>query len=152
MKKFSAIFFSMAFFIAISFSSEKVSAEVSENFAQEILYLVNVERKNAGLKPVALSKDLMHAAKIRANEITKKFSHTRPNGSSFYTTVRTAYRYVGENIAAGQLSSEEVVQSWMDSPGHRENILDPHYTRMGVGYVYNSDTVYKHFWTQLFKG
>lgn len=151
-KKFFSALTAVLFFVLINFSCAKTSAEVSSDFAQEILELVNIERENYGLKPLRLSEDLMRAADIRAKEITKKFSHTRPNGSRFVTALKSNYMYAGENIAAGQRSAEEVMKSWMDSPGHRENILNPNYKFLGAGYVYDYDSDYEHFWVQLFKG
>lgn len=58
----------------------------------------------------------------------------------------------GENIAAGQSSPQEVVEDWMNSPGHRANILDESYTALGVGYYYNSSGLYRSYWVQLFIG
>ena len=123
-----------------------------ENFAQEVLYLVNVERTKVGLKPLKLSDDMNRFADVRAKELPTLFSHTRPGGSSCFTAVKVSYHYVGENIAAGQSTPEEVVEGWMNSQGHRENILNPNYTQLGVGYTYAPNTDYKHFWVQLFKG
>ena len=121
--------------------------------ATEILRLVNIERKKVGVKPLKLSRELFRPAAIRAREITKMFSHTRPNGLSFDSAFYGIdYRIVGENIAAGQTDVEMVMQQWMDSPGHRANILNKHYKYLGVGYLYDEDTIYKHFWVQHFKG
>ena len=123
----------------------------AENFAEEVLYYVNVERENAGLKPLTLSQGLMEAAEIRAKELTQSFSHTRPDGTDCFTAVKIPYRRIGENVAAGQPTPKDVVEAWMDSPGHRENILDPRFGQMGIGYCFDSDTGYRHFWVQLFK-
>ena len=129
---------------------EEVSA--SENFAEEVLYYVNLEREKVGVKPLKLSPELMESAEVRAEEITQEFSHTRPDGSQCFTAVKIPYRYVGENIAAGQSSPEEVVESWMNSQGHRENILNPSFKYLGLGYAYNEYSTYKNYWVQLFMG
>ena len=124
---------------------------VSSNFAQEILQLVNYERAKEHLKPLKLSSSMNHYAQIRAKEITKKFSHTRPSGYFCFTVIPKPYRIVGENIAAGQRSSNEVVAAWMNSKGHRENILNPNFKELGMGYLYLPDSQYKHYWAQLFR-
>jgi len=124
---------------------------VSENFAEEVLYYVNLEREKVGAKPLKLSPHMMQYAAVRAEEISRNFSHTRPDGSSCFTAVKIAYRSVAENIAAGQNSSEKVVESWMNSEGHRENILDPKLGKIGIGYFNAPDSAYKHYWVQLFK-
>ena len=119
----------------------------------KIVELVNIERKKAGLKPLKLSRELLRPASIRAREITKLFSHTRPNGMPFSSAFYGIdYKIVGENIAAGQTSCEMVMQQWMDSPGHRANILNKKYKYIGIGYLYDKNTRYKHFWVQHFKG
>ena len=123
---------------------------VGKNFAQEILVLVNRERAKFKLTPLKLSVGLMQAAKIRANEIPQKFSHTRPNGTSCFTAVRSSYSHVGENIAAGQRTPEDVVEAWMNSEGHRKNILNKKYRNLGVGYVNAENSEYRHYWVQIF--
>ena len=134
-------------------STATASAITRDEAAKEILRLVNIERTKAGCKPLKLSRELFRPAAIRAREITKVFSHTRPNGlpfnSAFYGI---EYNIVGENIAAGQTSCEMVMKQWMDSPGHRANILNKKYKYLGVGYFYDKNNRYKHFWVQHFKG
>ena len=141
----------LVMFLLLS-TSIQVSAITREEAINEIVRLVNVERKKAGLKPLKLSRELLRPAAIRAREITKVFSHTRPNGMSFDTVFYgIQYRTVGENIAAGQTSCEMVMQQWMNSPGHRANILNKNYKYIGIGYLYEPNTIYKHFWVQHFK-
>lgn len=121
--------------------------------AEEILRLCNIERKKAGVPALKLSRELYKPAMTRAREIVKSFSHTRPNGLSFSSVFYGInYRTVGENLAAGQTSCEMVVQQWMDSPGHRANILNKKFKFLGVAYLYNEKGHYKHYWVQEFKG
>lgn len=121
--------------------------------AEEILRLCNIERKKAGVPALKLSRELYKPAMTRAREIVKSFSHTRPNGMSFSSVFYgITYRTVGENLAAGQTSCEMVVQQWMDSPGHRANILNKKFKFLGVAYLYNEKGHYKHYWVQEFKG
>ena len=105
-------------------------------FSQAVLELVNGHRINAGLEPLALSDDLNDSAALRAQEIVEVFDHTRLDGSSFDTAISGSYRMIGENIQAGASSPEEVVDAWMNSEGHRENIMNPDYQEMGLGYYY----------------
>lgn len=116
-----------------------------------VVELVNAERAKAGLKALTLKKNITAAAQVRAVETETRFSHTRPNGSNFSTALTEAgvnYRGSGENIAWGQKTPEQVMEGWMNSPGHRANILNEKYTSIGVGYHQNASGV--NYWTQLF--
>ena len=128
------------------------SADVGSDFAQEILNSVNAERANVGLSALSLSSTLMNGAATRANELTTYYSHTRPDGTNCSTVVEDTYPsyYIGENIAAGQESTAEVMNGWMNSTGHRANILRPSYSELGVGFYYDPDSYYKYHWVQLF--
>lgn len=132
--------------------SSKPETDTSlHTYALRVVELVNEERVKAGLAPVTLQEDVTKAAQVRALEIEKSFSHTRPNGSSFSTALKEAgvsYRGSGENIAWGQKTPEQVMRGWMNSDGHRANILNPKYTSIGVGYYQNASGV--NYWTQLF--
>lgn len=123
----------------------------SYSYLTQVVNLVNIERAKHGLSPLAIDTGLEKAALVRAREIQVSFSHTRPNGTSFATAIKEAgvsYRRCGENIAWGQKSPEAVVTAWMNSSGHRANILSPDFTRIGIGYRTNaSGTPY---WVQLF--
>ncbi|MGM9568963.1 MAG: CAP domain-containing protein [Phascolarctobacterium sp.] len=123
-----------------------------ELFPQQVLDLVNKERAKVGARPLRLSSELQSAAMLRAREITQVMSHTRPNGKSCMTVLKSPWG-AGENIAGGNETPEEVVQSWMDSPGHRRNILYPRFNKLGVGYCYDPNGVggYQHYWVQLFQ-
>ena len=120
-------------------------------FAEQVVKLVNQERIKAGLNEVTLDKTIENAALIRAKEITQSFSHTRPNGSNFSTVLKEqgiTYKGAGENIAWGQNSPEEVMKAWMNSQGHRANILNPNFTKIGVGHYQNAKGT--NYWAQLF--
>lgn len=125
--------------------------QLSNNFIQEVLELVNIERQKESLRPLKISASLNHYAQIRTEEITKTFSHRRPNGSSCFTIIPQPYRLAGENIAAGPPSAKIVVEAWMNSPSHKENIMNPKFREMGIGYLYLPNSEYKHYWTQLFR-
>lgn len=125
--------------------------ENTQNYAQRVLDLVNIERRKAGVKPLVLSDELMRAAAVRSQEVTKVFSHTRPDGTPFSSIVSRHGRRIGENIGGGYQTPEEVVDSWMHSEGHRKNILHPDFTELGVGYTYEENSQYKHYWVQIFR-
>jgi len=119
--------------------------------ADEVHRLTNIERANLGLSQLGRNQALTQTALVRANEIVTFFSHTRPNGSECFTAFEennVQYRHAGENLAAGQRSPAEAVQSWMDSPGHRENIVNINFGQMGVGVVMDNDG--RLYWTQTF--
>ncbi|MBQ7400209.1 MAG: CAP domain-containing protein [Clostridia bacterium] len=120
------------------------------SLASQVLALVNAERAKYGLSSLTYDATLGRAADIRAVEIKKLFSHTRPNGQSCFTVldeIGYSYRTAGENIAYGQRSPEEVMTAWMNSEGHRANILGENYTHIGIG-VYESGGVI--YWSQFF--
>ena len=116
----------------------------------EVIRLVNIERNNVGLPSLSKNPTLCQAAQTRANEIIKVFDHTRPDGTSCFTITddyNIAWTAIGENIAMGQRTPEEVVKDWMNSPGHKANILNGNYNQIGVGVVQSGGYYY---WTQLF--
>jgi uncharacterized protein YkwD len=120
------------------------------SYANQVLQLVNQERAKAGLSAFTTNSTLTAAANKRAQETKQSFSHTRPNGTSFSTVFKEfgiSYRTSGENIAYGQRSPEEVVNGWMNSPGHRANILNPSFNKIGIGVYESNGTIY---WSQLF--
>ena len=125
-----------------------------EGYAQQVLDLVNQERAKENLPSLSLDPNLAAAAQIRAGEISLSFSHTRPDGSSCFTALTEAgatYNKAGENIAIGQNTPEEVVADWMASPGHRDNIMNANYSRIGIGVEESADNQYGGYaWTQFF--
>ena len=111
--------------------------------ADEVVRQVNLERTGRGLQPLRVSAELTRAARVRANEITRKFSHTRPDGTAWRTVSSAAY---GENIAMGQRTADKVMAAWMTSSGHRANILRASYGSIGVCAVVSGGVTY---WVQL---
>lgn len=121
------------------------------SYAEEVLALVNAERAKAGVGALTLDSNAQQAAEIRAAEIRQSFSHTRPDGRDFGTALTEAgvrYTASGENIAYGQNSPEEVMRGWMNSEGHRANILNGSYTSIGIGHI--EDAAGTDYWVQLF--
>ena len=120
--------------------------------AEAVAALVNAARRDAGLSELELDADLCAAAQARAQEIAQSFSHTRPDGSSCFTILEEfgiSYRAAGENIAMGQRTPEEVMDGWMNSSGHRANILNGTFTSIGVGYYV--DGAGAAHWVQIFQ-
>ena len=111
------------------------------------LLIVNDHRRSAGLPLVQMDLDLLEGAMIRAREIHDRFEHTRPNGTLFYTVSNKA---MGENIAMTHISdAHRVIDMWMNSPGHRGNILNPNWRSIGIGGVMNLNNG-RTGWVQLF--
>ena len=116
--------------------------------AYEVLDMVNYERTSQGLNPLTMSAEWLEVAMLRSEELAVYYSHTRPDGTECSTAFPFAYA-CGENIAAGQCSPAEVMYSWMNSTGHRKNILDANYSSIGIGVFLHNDTLY---WAQCFSG
>jgi len=126
------------------------TSTTTSNYANQVLTLVNSERAKAGLKPLKLNATLTKSAQAKAVDMHDKhyFDHTSPTyGSPFDQMTKFGYKYsyAGENIAQGQKTPKEVMDAWMNSAGHRANILNSNYTEIGIGYV--SDNSY---WVQQF--
>ena len=131
--------------------SSSVSAGIrSSSAASEVVRLTNRARSQNGYAALVEDGALSEAAAVRAREIARGFSHTRPSGASFSSALSesgVSYLRAGENIASGQKSASEVVNAWMNSPGHRANILNSSYSRIGSASVNIDGTLY---WVQLF--
>ena len=125
-------------------------------YRNEVLRLVNIERKKAGLNELTMTNtNLLKAAQRRANEIAVRYNppHTRLDGRSWSTVLaeyNVFWRATGENMAAGYQTPAEVVEGWMNSPGHRANILNKNFNQIGIGYAYRYGTGYSHYWIQIF--
>ncbi len=135
-----------------AYAVEHNSALSIEEF--EVLKIVNQERAKEGTHPLTSIPELQRATDIRAAELVEVTDHVRPDGSDWVTVLEglqiPRFMWAGENVAAGQLGPVSVISAWMNSPGHRSNILDSNYTHMGVGYHYDEDSYYGTHWVQLF--
>lgn len=121
-------------------------------YEREVVVLVNEIRAENGLNPLRINEELSRVARIKSQDMHDRnyFSHTSPTyGSPFdmMTAFGIRYRTAGENIAMGYRTPQAVVEGWMNSEGHRRNILNPSFTEIGVGYVESG-----HYWTQQFIG
>lgn len=136
--------------------ARKLSASVPAEKSPEqiILDIVNAERAKAGVAPLKLNDTMNQAAAVRAKELLTKFDHTRPDGSSCFTVLAEfglSFHTCGENIAAGNSTAQATAQQWIDSPPHYENMLDPDFTEMGIGYAYGANSEYRYYWAQIFR-
>ena len=123
-----------------------------EEFVSKVIALVNQERSKEGLIPLSTIPNLTKAANKRAEELITAYGHTRPDGSRCFTVLAEydlTYMAAGENVAAGQRTPEAVVDAWMNSDGHRKNILNEDFRYIGVGCTF-SETGYGIYWAQLF--
>ncbi|MCT4563143.1 MAG: SafA/ExsA family spore coat assembly protein [Maledivibacter sp.] len=120
---------------------------------KEVVRLTNIQRQNYGLPPLKHNWQLSRVARYKSDDMRNKgyFSHTSPTyGSPFKMITDFGIRYstAGENIAMGQRTAQDVVTGWMNSSGHRANILSKNFTEIGVGYSKNSSG--RTYWTQMF--
>lgn len=120
---------------------------------KQVIELTNQQRVNNGLKPLEYNWELCRIARIKSQDMIDKnyFSHTSPTYGSPFDMIRSfglTYRSAGENIAKGQRTPQAVVTGWMNSSGHRANILNSGYTQIGVGYA--TDSSGTPYWTQMF--
>lgn len=117
--------------------------------SEQIVALCNEYRIAEGLDPLLEDPELDELAKIRADEIIIYFEHERPDGSDCFTVMKD-YKCTlcGENIAAGQGEPKDVVEAWMNSPGHRDNIMNKDFKKIGIGYSEGGE--YGAYWAQLF--
>ncbi|MYL51067.1 SafA/ExsA family spore coat assembly protein [Halobacillus litoralis] len=119
----------------------------------QVIDLTNQERAKNGLPALKANWQLSRVARYKSRDMANKtyFSHTSPTYGSPFDMMRDfniSYNRAAENIAAGQRTPQEVVNGWMNSPGHRKNILDPNLRQIGVGYAEGGS--YGHYWTQMF--
>jgi len=134
------------------YPGQKINVPVKEqeSVEQEVIKLVNAERAKAGLSALQDDWELSRVAKYKSQDMHDKkyFDHTSPTYGTPFTMMKNfgiSYRSAGENIAKGQRSAQEVVTAWMNSDGHRANILNKNYTHIGIGYVADGN-----YWTQMF--
>lgn len=122
------------------------------SYEAEVIRLVNEIRQENGLKPLTTNWELSRVARYKSQDMldNRYFSHTSPTYGSPFQMIKAfglSYRSAGENIAMGYSTPQAVVNGWMNSSGHRANILNASYTQIGVGYVAQG-----HYWTQMFIG
>lgn len=125
---------------------------IVSSYEQEVIRLVNEIRVKNGLKELTYNWELSRVARYKSQDMkdNKYFSHTSPVYGSPFQMMKSfgiTYRTAGENIARGQKSPQAVVNAWMNSSGHRANILNSSFTQIGVGYVADGN-----YWTQMFIG
>lgn len=128
--------------------------EYNQNFETKVIQLINAERNKEGLPLLSEHALLTQAARLHSTDMAcnQFFSHLSPtNGDVEHRMALQNYNYsaIGENIAAGYTSPESVVQGWMDSTGHRANIMNATFTQIGVGYVYLEGSDLEIYWTLL---
>jgi uncharacterized YkwD family protein len=131
--------------------TEQTSSQLSE-YEQQVVDLTNQERAKNGLPALKVDQELSKVAREKSSDMQRNnyFSHTSPTYGSPFDMMKQfgiTYKAAGENIAKGQSSPEEVVNAWMNSEGHRKNILSANFTHIGVGYVAEGN-----YWTQQFIG
>ena len=123
----------------------------AKSFEAEVVRLVNIERKKAGLAELKHNWELSRVARYKSEDMRDKgyFAHNSPTYGTPFQMMKSfgiSYRTAGENIAKGQTTPAAVVNAWMNSSGHRANILNPSFTEIGVGYASGN------YWTQMFIG
>ena len=131
---------------------QQEESEFNSAYEAQVLRLVNAERAKTGLAPLVMDDGAVKVAHLRAKEIVQSFSHSRPDGRSCFTAASDlgiSYRFAGENIAYGYKTPEQVVNGWMNSEGHRKNILSASFTKIGIGCYESSGVLY---WSQFFIG
>ncbi|MEG4812124.1 CAP domain-containing protein [Microcoleus sp. F8-D3] len=140
-------------------ASQVAPTATTQNFINRVLELTNIERGKLSLSPLTLNTQLLNAAQTHTQNMAVQdfFSHTGKEGSSLASRISaTGYQFsaAAENIAAGSSTPEQVVSSWMNSSGHRTNILNPNLKEIGIGYYFLANDTgtenWNHYWTQVF--
>lgn len=134
-------------------TTEASISKPNMSYAQQVLNLVNAEREKNGLSSLSLNSQLSNVAQIKSEDMNNNhyFSHNSPTYGSPFDMMKQfgiSFKTAGENIAMGQTSPEQVVNGWLNSEGHRKNILNPDFKEMGLGYYKGNST----YWTQMFIG
>ncbi|MED4891638.1 MULTISPECIES: CAP domain-containing protein [Heyndrickxia] len=132
--------------------TQSQAANTLNAYEKQVVTLVNEERAKNGLGALKIVTVLSKMARVKSNDMAthQYFDHTSPTYGSPFDMMKQfgiSYQYAGENIAMGQQTPQEVMNAWMNSEGHRANILNKNFTHIGVGYVENG-----HYWTQEFIG
>ena len=125
--------------VCCCYAAEKMPNENQSEVAETLVFRTNEERTRRGLTKLEVDDAVSQAASIRASEQRVQFSHTRPNGMPYYTVfsqIGIGGTNCGENLARCQTwEVEQIFQAWMNSEGHRANILNPGFTKIGISYV-----------------
>lgn len=141
---------------ALIYPGQKLNIPVidaTKSIESQVIQLTNQQRAKYGLPALAADWQLSRVARYKSADMRDRnyFSHTSPTYGSPFTMMKSFginYSAAAENIAAGQATPQEVVNAWMNSSGHRQNILDSRMTHIGVGYAKGGS--YGHYWTQMF--
>ena len=133
-------------------STTDTNVSTQTAYENKVLELVNAERVKQGLKPLEMDESVRNVARLKSQDMQKNnyFSHTSPTYGTPFEMLKKygiSYKSAGENIAQGYQTPEQVVKGWMNSSGHRANILNASYTHIGIGYEANGN-----YWTQMFIG
>ncbi|MBQ5565226.1 MAG: hypothetical protein IIT42_00040 [Clostridia bacterium] len=129
--------------------------EIKIDQIQEILRLVNQERKKRNLAPLTLDKKLSSLSETHAKEIStmSDIDHRRADGRDWSTLLSDSkypFMTAGENIAGGSPEAEVIFKLWMNSPAHRDHILSPKFHKIGIGHYYRANSTYDDYWVQIF--
>ncbi|KAG6972385.1 hypothetical protein JG688_00004011 [Phytophthora aleatoria] len=129
--------------------------QTQTGFQALLLAAVNKERAAVGLPSLCMNTKLQSAAQKHSNDMAANnfMSHTGSNGSSMSQRITASgfkWTAIAENVAAGQKDVTTMMQAWMNSAGHKKNILGSKYKMFGCGYAYNANSIYKRYWTQEF--
>ncbi|MFV0503978.1 MAG: CAP domain-containing protein [Lachnospirales bacterium] len=132
----------------IYFFKKKTSETAGVTTTEKVLELVNLERKKAGLSEIRLNPEVTKEAQLKVEDMINLgyFSHESPTYGTVSEQLKNAnivFSMMGENIALGQTTPEEVMDAWMNSDGHKANILEPNFTDIGIGFLEN-------YWVQIF--
>lgn len=135
----------------------KVVGYYDQDLALEFVELINKYRAEHGLGKLTVNNDLTESAMVRAKEIAYSFSHTRPNGERFNTAIKGGFRSMRENLAAGYLTADEILQGWKDSEGHNLNMLADDCSYIGVSVFvekrqFENGEYYDYYWWTLHLG
>jgi uncharacterized protein YkwD len=136
---------------ALAAPSDAPAAEMAQ-----VIDLVNLERAQNGLGPLAYNENLAASAQTYAQRMAEGnfFAHTAPDGSTMVGRAESAgyaaWTFLAENLAGGQPSPDRVVAAWMKSPGHRANILSAEANEVGVGHTFRDGTKFGHYWALEF--
>lgn len=147
--------------LAISVPTEQVNSEAicqvqqDRSFEAQVIALMNAEREKYGMGALVEQSQITSVARQHSEDMACNgfFDHVSPTTKTIVEraeAVGYAYVMIGENIAAGYLTPEEVFLAWMESESHRENILNPDYTQVGVGYVFLPGSDYGSYWTAVY--